>query len=191
MLSAACGHRARAFRGGAADWRWRRRWPLALVLDTADGRLARLQGTSSAFGRWLDQVLDELADMALHAAIAWAAFCRDGRAGLAAAWECSTHHGSICFMFSRCWVTSSRGRWNKKGPPAGRVPAGARPGFARAARCGGSQRLVRLIGHADLRWHLWIVLAIFGRLELALLVYAFYFPVRAAASALKKGVRYA
>ena len=52
---------------------------LALVLDTADGRLARLQGTSSAFGRWLDQVLDELADLALHAAIAWAAFCRDGR----------------------------------------------------------------------------------------------------------------
>ena len=54
---------------------------LALVLDTADGRLARLQGTSSAFGRWLDQVLDELADMVLHAAIAWAAFCRDGGPG--------------------------------------------------------------------------------------------------------------
>ena len=57
----------------------RRRWPLALVLDTADGRLARLQGTSSAFGRWLDQFLDEMADMALHAAIAWSAFARDGR----------------------------------------------------------------------------------------------------------------
>ena len=52
---------------------------LALVLDTADGRLARLQGTSSAFGRWLDQFLDELADLALHAAIAWSAFARDGR----------------------------------------------------------------------------------------------------------------
>ena len=51
------------------------------MLDTADGRLARLQGTSSAFGRWLDQVLDELADMVLHAAIAWAAFCRDGQPG--------------------------------------------------------------------------------------------------------------
>ena len=46
----------------------------ALVLDTADGRLARLQGTSSAFGRWLDHVLDELADVALHAAIAWSVF---------------------------------------------------------------------------------------------------------------------
>ena len=49
------------------------------MLDTADGRLARLQGTSSALGQWLDQVLDELADMALHAAIAWAAFARDGQ----------------------------------------------------------------------------------------------------------------
>ena len=50
----------------------------ALVLDTADGHLARLQGTSSAFGRWLDGTLDELGDMSLHAAVAWAAFVRDG-----------------------------------------------------------------------------------------------------------------
>ena len=50
----------------------------ALVLDTSDGHLARLQGTASEFGRWLDANLDELGDMALHAAIAWAAFARDG-----------------------------------------------------------------------------------------------------------------
>ena len=37
-----------------------------LVLDTADGHLARLQGTASEFGRWLDSVLDEACDMALH-----------------------------------------------------------------------------------------------------------------------------
>ena len=53
----------------------------ALVLDTADGRLARLQGTGSAFGRWLDQVLDELADLALHAAIAWSVFQSTGQPG--------------------------------------------------------------------------------------------------------------
>ena len=52
----------------------------ALVLDTADGRLARLQGTCSAFGRWLDHVLDELADVALHAAIAWSMFQAGGPA---------------------------------------------------------------------------------------------------------------
>src|SRR5262245_53892212 len=51
---------------------------VALVLDTADGHLARLQGTASNFGRWLDAYLDELSDMALHAAIAWSAFVRDG-----------------------------------------------------------------------------------------------------------------
>ena len=69
-----------AGRGWLGGGRWRRpALALALVLDTADGHLARLQGTTSAFGRWLDQVLDELGDMALHAAIAWAAFARDGR----------------------------------------------------------------------------------------------------------------
>ncbi len=40
---------------------------VGLVLDTADGHLARLQGTASAFGRWIDSVLDELSDLALHA----------------------------------------------------------------------------------------------------------------------------
>src|SRR5436190_13705950 len=52
---------------------------LALILDTADGHLARLQGTASPFGRWLDATLDEMADMALHAAIAWAMFARSGQ----------------------------------------------------------------------------------------------------------------
>ena len=52
----------------------------ALVLDTADGRLARLQGTCSAFGRWLDHVLDELSDITLHAAIAWSMYQAGGPA---------------------------------------------------------------------------------------------------------------
>ncbi len=64
---------------------WASRWlaavalALALVLDTSDGHLARLQGTASEFGRWLDANLDELGDMALHASIAWSAFVRDGQ----------------------------------------------------------------------------------------------------------------
>jgi hypothetical protein len=48
-----------------------------------------------------------------------------------------------------------------------------------------------MIGHADLRWHLWIVLAVVGRLDLALGVYAAYFAVRALGGAVRKGVRYA
>ena len=47
---------------------------LGLVLDTADGHLARLQGSASAFGRWLDGWLDEVGDMVLHGSIAWSAF---------------------------------------------------------------------------------------------------------------------
>ena len=54
---------------------------LALILDTADGHLARLQGTASEFGRWLDANLDELGDLTLHAAIAWSAFARSGHPG--------------------------------------------------------------------------------------------------------------
>ena len=48
-----------------------------------------------------------------------------------------------------------------------------------------------MIGHADVRWHLWIALAILGRLELALAAYAVYFPLRALAGSVRKGVRYA
>ncbi len=47
--------------------------------------------------------------------------------------------------------------------------------------------LVRLIGHADLRWHLWIALALLGRLELALAGYAVYFALRATAGAVAEG----
>ena len=47
------------------------------------------------------------------------------------------------------------------------------------------------IGHADIRWHLWIALAALGRLDVALAIYAAYFPARALAGALRKGVRYA
>ncbi len=51
--------------------------------------------------------------------------------------------------------------------------------------------VVRLLGHADLRWHLWIVLAFLGRLEVALAAYALYFVLRSLAGLMRKGVRYA
>ena len=91
---------------------------LALVLDTADGRLARLQGTSSAFGRWLDQVLDELADLALHAAIAWAAFLHAvSRSGWSS--ESFTPRGSTCSWFSRSSEMSWRRGASETAAPAG------------------------------------------------------------------------
>jgi hypothetical protein len=43
------------------------------LCDRADGELARRQRTASAWGAWLDANVDELVDVGLHAALAWAA----------------------------------------------------------------------------------------------------------------------
>jgi phosphatidylglycerophosphate synthase len=189
---------------------------LALVLDTADGRLARSQGTSSAFGRWLDQVLDELADIALHASIAWATFQASARAdwllvGIIYA------SGKYLFVIQsllgeeleKTQETTSAlpGASNRTERPCV-IPGGR--GSRRASLPQGSpgnspsqdhatplsilsltSRLARGLGHADFRWHLWIVLALAGRLEFALLIYAAYFPARALAGVARKVVRYA
>jgi hypothetical protein len=162
---------------------------LALVLDTADGRLARLQGTTSPLGRWLDQVLDELADMALHAAIAWAAFARDNRPvwlvlGIIYA------SGKYLFLVQSLLGDELEGMNNDPAAPRATPGTDGQPG--RAAR--GLDRLVglvRLIGHADVRWHLWIILSLMGRLDVALAAYAVYFPARAIGGAVRKGVRHA
>jgi phosphatidylglycerophosphate synthase len=160
-----------------------------LVLDTADGRLARLQGTCSAFGRWLDQVLDELADLSLHAAIAWAAFTGDsnpawlGAGMLYVAWKYMFLVQSLCgseLERGAPTVSAQGGQLDKAHPPAL-----AKRGL------GAIGAAVRALGHADLRWHFWIALAVCGRLEWALAVYAAYFPARALAGAVRKGVRHA
>lgn len=150
---------------------------VALVLDTADGRLARLQGTSSAFGRWLDEFLDEMVDLVLHAAIAWSAFARDGRPiwlllGIA--------YASGKYLFR---VQSSLG--DELEPRTEPRLAASRP------HPGGLAVFVRGLGHADLRWHLWVVLAALRRLDVALAVYAVYFPARTLAAAIRKGWRHA
>jgi phosphatidylglycerophosphate synthase len=146
----------------------------ALVLDTADGRLARLQGTCTEFGRWLDGVLDELADMALHAAIAWSAFTATQRPG----WLLL---GMLYAMGKYLFVVQSVAA-------TPREANGAPPPAAGKSGRGLGRRLVAAIGHADLRWHLWIVLAAVGRLEIALAAYAAYFPLRALGGGLRKAV---
>ncbi len=151
---------------------------LALVLDTADGHLARLQGTTSDFGRWLDANLDELGDMALHAAIAWSAFQRDGQA----AWLVA---GMLYAMGKYLFVVgAASGEVLDATPGRPELPAEVTP--PRRLRS-----LALLAGHADVRWHLWIVLAALGRLDAALVAYACYFPIRAAAGAARKAARHA
>jgi phosphatidylglycerophosphate synthase len=144
----------------------------ALVLDTADGHLARLQGTASAFGRWLDSWLDEVSDMALHAAIAWSAFARTGASGWLAV-------GMAYAMGKYLFVAATQEP--ESGTTVDALDVPARPSLAASA--------VRLVGHADVRWHLWIVLAAAGRLDAALIGYAAYFPARALLVATRKAVR--
>ncbi len=166
----ACGDLGRVARGVVAS-----AMAAALVLDTADGRLARLQGSCSAFGRWLDQVLDEAADMALHAAVAWAAFAATARPewlllGIAFA------SGKYLFL-----IQSLAGEEMEK--EAAKTAADG----DRRGRLAPLRSLIGLMGHADLRWHLWIVLAAVGRLDVALAAYAVYFPLRAALGIARKG----
>jgi hypothetical protein len=144
---------------------------LALVLDTADGHLARLQGTASEFGRWLDSLLDELCDMVLHGAIAWCAFARDQNP----AWLVA---GMVYAMGKYVFRVGS-----ESGPSPGENAVSQRQ---LDRNPGAAARAVRLAGHADVRWHLWIVLAAVGRLDATLAVYAAYFPARTLAAALRK-----
>lgn len=54
---------------------------LAFMLDSADGQVARLLGTSSARGEWIDHVLDCAVKLALHAAVLIAWYRADEPAG--------------------------------------------------------------------------------------------------------------
>ena len=145
---------------------------LGLVLDTADGHLARLQGTASEFGRWLDAVLDEACDMALHAAIAWRGFLASGDPRWLAL-------GMAYAIGKYLFVAAQQASTNAVSSPSPAIPA--RVPIVKAA--------ARWVGHADVRWHLWIVLAALGRLDLALILYAAYFPARTVALAIGKAVR--
>jgi phosphatidylglycerophosphate synthase len=147
---------------------------LALVLDTADGHLARLQGTASEFGRWLDALLDELCDMGLHAAVAWAAFVRDG----APLWLVI---GMAYGMGKYLFVVGNQS-WAAQGTQPIEAPAPRPLAPPEAA----PRAWLRWLGHADIRWHLWIVLAVLGRLEVALIAYAVYFPMRTLGGLIRK-----
>jgi phosphatidylglycerophosphate synthase len=149
---------------------------LALVLDTSDGHLARLQATASEFGRWLDLLLDELCDVVLHAAIAYAAYARDRNPAWLAIGMAYGMGKYIFMVGNESWFSA--------------VPAvQARGPMKREPARSLGQTFVRLAGHADVRWHLWIVLAALGRLDVALVAYAAYFPARALAGALRKAAR--
>jgi hypothetical protein len=172
----------------------------ALVLDTADGRLARLQGTSSVFGRWLDEVLDELADVALHAAIAWSVF-QSSRQPYWLALGMLYLGGKYMFMIESVSGLDLEGQTKMEvekkveggpspGPDVKQTGPASLPALL-AAVAKVPRKVITSAGHADLRWHLWIALALLGRLDLALAVYAVYFPLRAIGGLVTKAVAHA
>jgi len=161
---------------------------IALVLDTADGRLARLQGSASPFGKWLDNILDELADLVLHASIAWGAFVATGKPGWLLV---GMLYASGKYLFVVQSAASEILEQSQAESDAPRVSVGS-DFRARNQRIfsDGFRGIVRALGHADLRWHGWIVLAAIGRLDIALIAYAVYFPFRAGASSLVRGLKH-
>jgi phosphatidylglycerophosphate synthase len=166
---------------------------LALVLDTADGRLGRLQGTCSPFGRWLDHVLDELSDVALHVAIAWSMFRWSQHGGWLALGLLYLSGKYMFLIQSFAGAELEQAVAGQRALPGSRgTGAGPRSRPQREFQFASPvRRLVAAMGHADIRWHFWILLGLVGHLELALLIYAAYFPVRALAGCLRKAVVYA
>jgi len=165
--------------GLVAHWVTATALALALVLDTADGHLARLQGTVTEFGRWLDILLDELGDMVLHSAIAWAAFARSH----SPAWLLL----GMVYAMGKYLFTISNASWKDAQGGHSREPQPVGPSVVVES---GPKVWLRLIGHADVRWHVWIVLASLGRLDLALGAYAAYYPARTLAGAIRKAARH-
>lgn len=161
---------------------------IGLILDTADGRLARLQGTASEFGRFLDAMLDEFCDLTLHLAIAWSLFARDHTpiwlvlgAGYAI--------GKYLFMFASR-LADERSERSKSSEKRKETSGGAdraqNESVGDASEASFWKNVVRLAGHADVRWHLWIFLAAIGGLGMELVVYTLYYPVRCLAGAIRR-----
>ncbi len=147
---------------------------LALVFDTADGHLARLQGTASEFGRWLDASFDELGDMALHGGIAWAAYLHTQNPILLVT---GMIYGMSKYLFAFGLQSG-----------ASNLPAANN---TRESQPTGLRKIAHIVGHADIRWHLWIALALLGRLDLALGFYTIYFMARCVGGVMRKVGAYA
>jgi phosphatidylglycerophosphate synthase len=163
-------------------------WAGLLVLaawffDRADGRLARRQGTASAWGAWLDANVDELLDVALHAAVAAAA------ASLTEStlpWLLLAAFLSGKYLFLHGMATEEEGHVpgdsNESGCPSVCLGSSAAspqpaPSLSRAA-----WRILRaayhLPGNADVRVHLLAAALLTGWLTAELAIVAVYYQVR-------------
>jgi hypothetical protein len=105
--------------------------------------------------------------------VAWSAYTASGQAGWLVA--------GMAYAMSKYVFFASNTIWHEAAP---------RPEKGRAIGSAGNvslaRRVAHLAGHADVRWHAWIVLAVLGWLRFELIAFAAYYALRAVAGALRK-----
>jgi phosphatidylglycerophosphate synthase len=149
-------------------------WAAGLVLlawffDRADGQLARRQGTVSARGGWLDANIDELVDVGLHAAVAYAAW-----RATASAWPLALLAvflgGKYLLMHGLATEEHFASRLTR--------PLEAGRGKGRSARPSLVQRLYHLPANADVRVYLLAACLAGDWLTAELTIVAAYYGLR-------------
>jgi hypothetical protein len=153
----------------------------ALVLagwfcDRLDGQLARRQGTVTRWGGWLDGNVDELGDLALHAATA----CVAARA-LASSLPWFLLVAFLAGKYLFIYGLNLEEQLGRPGLPAGTSTHGLGWFGAGPGPASGISRLRplwHLPGNADVRLHLLIVALLSGWLTAELAIVAAYYNLR-------------
>ena len=143
--------------------------------DRADGQLARLQRTVSAWGAWFDANADELVDVTVHVAMASAAVASATASGQTAspvAWGLL-----VAFLLGK--YLFMHGLWTEEHLADGsETPAATCGQSRRTGRFSLLRALYHLPGNADVRAHLVAAALLTGWLTAELAIVAVYYNVR-------------
>jgi GT2 family glycosyltransferase/phosphatidylglycerophosphate synthase len=146
---------------------WAAGWVLlAWFCDRTDGQLARLQHSVSPWGAWLDANVDELADLGLHAAVAWAA-----AAATASTWPWALLIAFLAGKYLLMYGLGSEEHFTALARHEGAA-------IDRAGPLSWIGRLYHLPGNADVRIHLLLVALCTGWLTAELALVALYYNLR-------------
>jgi hypothetical protein len=145
--------------------------------DRADGMLARLQGSQSPLGAWLDGNLDEFVDLGLHLAMAYAATLQGARL----AWPLL-----IAFFFGKYLLMHGLVVVDSLRESTARSPESPFPSTHGTLERSPSRRLLaervdylyHLPGNADVRAHLIILALATGCFTAELALIAAYYNLR-------------
>jgi phosphatidylglycerophosphate synthase len=136
----------------------------AWFFDRADGQLARLQGTTSSLGAWLDANVDELHDIGWHVALAFAAASQT-----VSPWPWLFLFGFLGgkYLFMHGLMTEQSIACDNSGAVQ-----------VTSARAGCLRSLYHLPGNADVRVHLLIAAVVTGWLTPELALIGVYYNLR-------------